>query len=104
MSRGPARAASRRLAVALRYDGAAAPRVTAKGHGEVADKIVETARAHDVPVEENAALAQALSGLELDEEIPVELYQAVAQVIGFVLGLRRRAGSRGSTVSGSTVP
>ncbi len=90
--------ASRRLAVALTYDGSGAPRVTAKGHGEVAEKIVETARTHDVPVEENAVLAQALCGVELDEEIPVELYQAVAQVIGFVLSLRRRAGATRSTL------
>jgi flagellar biosynthesis protein len=99
MSGGAQRlATSRRLAVALTYDGAGAPRVTAKGHGQVAEKIVETARAHDVPVEENAVLAQALSGVELDEEIPVELYQAVAQVIGFVLSLRRRAGAGRSTL------
>ncbi|MCX7327777.1 MAG: EscU/YscU/HrcU family type III secretion system export apparatus switch protein [Hyphomicrobiales bacterium] len=78
-------ATQRRMAVALHYDGSAAPRVTAKGHGLVAEKIIE------VPIEENALLAQALSSVELDDHIPEDLYKAVAQVIGFVLQLRRHA-------------
>jgi flagellar biosynthesis protein len=77
------------LAVALEYDGKGAPRVTAKGQGVVAEKIIETAREHDVAIEQNAALAQALSTVELDDTIPEELYLATAQVIAFVLGLRR---------------
>ena len=72
-------------AVALEYDGDGAPRVTAKGTGAVADKILEIARANGVAIEENPGLAEALSTIELDEEIPVELYQAVAEVIAFVL-------------------
>jgi flagellar biosynthesis protein len=83
----------RRLAIALFYDGESAPRVTAKGQGELAERILETARAHGVAVEENAALAKALSAVELDDEIPVELYRAVAAVLGFVLGLRQRSAS-----------
>jgi flagellar biosynthesis protein len=83
----------RRLAVALFYDGESAPRVTAKGQGELAERILDTARAHGVAVEENAALAQALSAVELDDAIPVELYRAVAAVLGFVLGLRGRGAS-----------
>ena len=81
----------RRMAVALEYDGSAAPRVTAKGQGEVAEKIIQTAREAGVPVEENALLAQALASVELDDHIPEDLYKAVAQVIGFVLRLRSRA-------------
>lgn len=77
-----------RIAVALEYDGQGAPRVTAKGRGELAERIVETGREHGVAIEENLILAQALSAVELDDEIPVELYRATAQVIGFVLGLR----------------
>lgn len=77
-----------RIAVALEYDGASAPRVTAKGRGELAQRIVDTAREHDVAVEENAILAQALSAVELDDHIPEELYRAAAQVIAFVLSLR----------------
>ncbi|MBN9469770.1 MULTISPECIES: EscU/YscU/HrcU family type III secretion system export apparatus switch protein [unclassified Bosea (in: a-proteobacteria)] len=77
------------VAVALEYDGHGAPRVTAKGRGEVARKIVETAREHEVAIEQNALLAEALSAVELDDAIPEELYRATAQVIAFVLSLRR---------------
>lgn len=81
----------RRMAVALEYDGSSAPRVTAKGQGEIADKIIETAREAGVAIEENPLLAQALSSVELDDHIPEDLYKAVAQVIGFVLKLRQSA-------------
>ena len=77
--------ALRRTAVALEYSDPGVPRVTAKGHGDVADRIVRTARAAGVVIEENPALAEALSRVELDEEIPEALYRAVAQVILFVL-------------------
>lgn len=77
-----------RIAVALEYDGQGAPRVTAKGRGELAERIVETGRKHGVSVEQNAILAQALSTVALDDEIPEELYRATAQVIAFVLSLR----------------
>ena len=77
-----------RIAVALEYDGHGAPRVTAKGRGELAERIVETGREHNVAVEQNAILAQALSAVELDDQIPEELYRATAQVIAFVLALR----------------
>ncbi len=76
-----------KTAVALHYDGAAAPRVTAKGHGDLAEKIIEVAEQSGVLVEENPALAVALSTIELDQEIPAELYQAVAEVIAFVMGV-----------------
>jgi flagellar biosynthesis protein len=76
------------VAVALEYDGSGAPRVTAKGRGELAERIVETAQEHDVAIERNAVLAQALSAVELDDQIPEELYRATAQVIAFVLSLR----------------
>ncbi len=78
----------RQIAVALEYDGQNAPRVTAKGQGELAQRIIETGREHGVAVEENAILAQALSAVELDDQIPEELYRAAAQVIAFVLSLR----------------
>lgn len=81
---------AQRVAVALQYDKGQAPRVTAKGHGEVADRIVATARAHDVQIEEDPVLAAALARIPLDDEIPEELYRAVAEVIGFVLRAARR--------------
>jgi flagellar biosynthesis protein len=71
------------LAVALHYNGRGAPRVVAKGGGELADRIIETAREHNVPLQEDAALASALSRLELGREIPRELYVAVAHVLAF---------------------
>ena len=93
---GPERDPARRVAVALTYDGEAAPRVTAKGRGEVARRILEVAAEHHVPVQENALLAEALSQVELDDQIPIEMYQAVAEVIGFVLRLRGQARRNGA--------
>lgn len=84
----PRNGAPEAMAVALRYDNSGAPRVTAKGRGEVAARILETAAAHGVPIEEDAALAQALALIEIDEEIPIELYEAVAAVLRFILSAR----------------
>lgn len=82
------------LAVALSYEKGTrtAPKVVAKGRGEVARHIVALAEEHDVMIEANTPLAEALSGVKLDETIPFELYEAVAEVIGFVLraGEKRR--------------
>ena len=80
------------LAVALHYDRSGAPRVVAKGRGSIGARIVEIARAHDIPIEENEVLVGALSNVELGEEIPAELYKAVAEVLIFVLRLSRRIG------------
>lgn len=71
------------LAVALHYNGNGAPRVVAKGGGDVAERIIETAREHNVPLQEDAALASTLARLDLGREIPRELYVAVAQVLAF---------------------
>ncbi len=73
------------IAVALSYEHGGVPKLVAKGQGEVADKIIETAREHGVIVEQNPVLAEALSKVELEQHIPVDLYKAVAKVIGFVL-------------------
>ena len=78
------------LAVALHYDKKGAPRVVAKGKGSIGEKIIEVAKAHDIPIEENEVLAGALSNVELGDEIPAELYKAVAEVLIFVLRLSRR--------------
>ena len=79
-------------AVALQYEmgGGGAPRVVAKGVDYLAQKIRELALAHDVPIVENPTVARALyATVEVDEEISAEHYKAVAQVIGYVLKLRR---------------
>jgi flagellar biosynthesis protein len=79
------------LAVALQYDHAGAPRVVAKGRGAVGEKIVEVAKAHGVPIEQNEMLAGALAHIELGDEIPAELYKAVAEVLVFVLRMSGHA-------------
>jgi len=79
------------LAVALHYDRTGAPRVVAKGKCAIGAKIIEIAREHDVPIEENEILAGALSNVELGDEIPAELYKAVAEVLVFVLRLSKPA-------------
>ena len=73
------------LAVALTYDKPRAPRVVAMGRGWLGEKIIESAREHGVPLQESPALAEALASVELETEIPEELYSAVAIVIGYVL-------------------
>ena len=82
--------AKRQLAVALHYDRTGAPRVVAKGKGSLGAKIIEVAREHGIPIEENEVLAGALSNVEIGEEIPAELYKAVAEVLIFVLRLSGR--------------
>jgi len=79
------------IAVALQYEAGTreAPRVVATGRGLVAEKIMDLARENGVTIEANPMLAEALSGVPIDDSIPHELYQAVAEVIGFVLRARR---------------
>jgi flagellar biosynthetic protein FlhB len=78
-------------AVALKYErGMPAPICVAKGVDLIAFKIREVAAAHDIPVVENVPLARALHAtVEIDDEIPVEHYHAVAEVIGYVMKLKR---------------
>ena len=61
-----------------------------RARARIGAKIVEIARAHDIPIEENEVLAGALSNVELGDEIPAELYKAVAEVLIFVLRLSGR--------------
>ena len=78
-------------AVALRYErGMPAPICVAKGVDTLALKIREIAGKHDIPIVENVPLARALhASVEVDDEIPVEHYHAVAEIIGYVMGLKR---------------
>ena len=75
----------RPVAVALTYDAPNAPRVVASGRGLIGQRIIEAAEAHGVPIEKNAVLAEALSTIELETEIPERLYVAVAEILAFVL-------------------
>ncbi|MFH0301503.1 flagellar biosynthesis protein FlhB [Bradyrhizobium sp. 31Argb] len=78
--------------VALAYDrNMQAPVCVAKGVDIIAFKIREIAKDHDIPIVENVPLARALyATVDIDEEIPVEHYHAVAEIIGYVMGLKRR--------------
>lgn len=80
-----------RRALALRYEGTGAPRITAKGQGHVAARIVELAEGAGVPVREDPALVRALDTLALGREIPEELYAAVAEVLAWAYGLDGKA-------------
>ena len=83
-------------AVALTYErGMSAPICVAKGLDTIALKIREVAGEHDIPIIENVPLARALyAAVEIDDEIPVEHYHAVAEIIGYVMGLRRGLSGR----------
>ena len=85
MSRDPDRPEARR-AVGLQYERGedAAPRVVAKGSGEVADRILAVARESGVPIERDPDLVQMLTCSELGEEIPIELYEGVARLLGWL--------------------
>lgn len=80
-----------KLAIALDYDpsGPGAPRVVAKGRGELAARIVDLAEQNGIIIDTSPELAEALSGVEIDEEIPTELFEAAAQVIAFVLEAKK---------------
>jgi flagellar biosynthetic protein FlhB len=84
-------------AVALKYEpGKAAPRVVAKGVDEVAARIREKATETNVPMVHDIPLARALyAACEVGEEIPLELYSAVARVLAFVMSLKARGSAKG---------
>lgn len=75
----------KKTAVALAYTpGERAPKILATGKGAIADRIIETAKEHDVPTYADGALAQTLSKLEIGDMIPPELYEVVAEILVFV--------------------
>ena len=78
-------------AAALKYDDNRdrAPRITAKGRGQVAEKIIDIARENNIPLYEDRNLIQVLDALDVDTEIPPELYRAVAEVLAFVYRLNK---------------
>ena len=80
-------------AVALTYDREKdrAPRVLAKGRGEIAAKIIEIARSNHIPLYEDKNLIAILEALDLETEIPPELYRAVAEVLAFIYRLNNSA-------------
>ncbi|MCP5418237.1 MAG: EscU/YscU/HrcU family type III secretion system export apparatus switch protein [Chromatiaceae bacterium] len=71
------------MAVALLYDGEHAPRVTAKGRGEMAERMLQLAEQHGIPLEGDPELAAILAQIPVGNEIPEALYRAIAEVISF---------------------
>ncbi|UFJ42093.1 EscU/YscU/HrcU family type III secretion system export apparatus switch protein [Brevibacillus humidisoli] len=82
----------RKQAVALRYQAGAdeAPTVVAKGKGFVAENILKQAKEHRIPVQEDPSLVEVLGKLDLDQQIPPELYQVVAEILAFVYQLDKK--------------
>lgn len=79
----------KKKALALRYEGKdRAPVVVAKGMGELAQKIIDTAKRYGVPIVEDRDLITALMRVEVYEEIPPELYRAVAKVLLFIRSIK----------------
>lgn len=79
----------RKKAVALGYDATkdSAPTLKAKGKGLVADEIIERAKEHNIPIQEDTSLVEVLSQLEINERIPENLYDVVAEVFAFIYRL-----------------
>lgn len=76
------------IAATLQWDGQGAPRVTAKGRGDIAEQILALAAAHRVPLHEDRVLVEVLSRIDIGREIPVALYAAIAEIIAFAYSLR----------------
>ena len=81
-------------AAALKYTHGkdSAPKLTAKGRGDVAQKIIESAETHSIPIQEDKELVEFLSMLDLYQEIPPELYRAVAEIIAFIYSVNNKSG------------
>ncbi|KAB7708036.1 hypothetical protein F9802_04820 [Bacillus aerolatus] len=82
----------RKQAAALSYlpEKSQSPTLIAKGKGKVAENILEKAREHNIPIQEDPSLVEILGKLEINESIPEELYQAVAEVFAFIYRLDQR--------------
>ena len=77
---------NKKKAVALGYNRSQdnAPKVLASGAGEIANKIISLAKEHDIPIKEDPDLIEILSKVEVDQEIPLNLYKAVAEIFSFL--------------------
>jgi flagellar biosynthesis protein len=73
-------------AAALRYEKGKdnAPKVIAKGQRKIAEKIIEIAKKENIPIKEDEELVEILSSLDINEEIPPQLYEAVAKILAFI--------------------
>ena len=82
----------RQVALALGYkpDQQSAPKLLAKGKGLIADKIIELANSKGIPIKKDSDLITVLYKLEIDEEIPPELYEAVAELLAFIYKINQK--------------
>ncbi|MDW0111796.1 MULTISPECIES: EscU/YscU/HrcU family type III secretion system export apparatus switch protein [Sporosarcina] len=85
---------TRKEAIALTYDPAAgeAPKLIAKGKGRIAENILSKAQEHNIPIQEDPTLVELLGQLNVNESIPEELYQAVAEVFAYIYHIDRAHG------------
>lgn len=89
------------IAIALSYDIEKdnAPTVTAKGRGLIAEKILQTAHEHQISIHKDQDLAQLLSLVEIDQEIPVEAFSAVAEILSYLYQVNQKMSlNRGQTI------
>lgn len=84
----------KKRAVALTYDKelSQAPKLVAKGKGYIAENIIEEAIKNDVPIQEDPSLVEVLSKLEIHQQIPEELYEAVAEIFAFIYRIDKLTG------------
>lgn len=87
---------SKSIAVTLQWDGHGAPRVTARGRGELAARILALAADNGVPLREDPVLVDVLSRIDVGKEIPPPLFHAIAEVIAFAYTLRPRRRTAGT--------
>jgi len=92
VSAGGGRVNRHQKAIALKYEPEKdnAPRITAKGAGRVAKRIIELAAKEGIPIKEDPEMVEALIQLDFQDEIPPELYKAVAEILAFTYRLNRR--------------
>ncbi|MDG6777657.1 EscU/YscU/HrcU family type III secretion system export apparatus switch protein [Thiomicrorhabdus sp. zzn3] len=79
-----------KVAVSLQYEGEGAPIVTAKGSGHIAEQILALAEEYQIPIKQDPQLTELLSQVELNQEIPEVLYEAVAQVLAFAFQISEK--------------
>jgi flagellar biosynthesis protein len=88
----PAQRSKKAVALSYASDKNDSPVVVAKGKGYIADEILRRALEHGVPIQEDPSLVEVLSKLELNQEIPSELYHLVAEVLSYIYVTDRKAG------------
>ncbi|WP_459861483.1 FlhB-like flagellar biosynthesis protein [Campylobacter concisus] len=83
---------NKKKAVALGYNRSKdnAPRVLASGAGDIANRIIDLAKEHDIPIKEDPDLIEILSKVEVDQEIPPNLYKAVAEIFSFLYKITKK--------------